>query len=50
MSNISFKITIKSSANTADCLGNVLSKSNPKYILGEFTINLLCSLSELVSK
>ena len=49
-SNMSDKDVINSSDNTADCLGRVLSNSKPKYILGEFTINLLSFSSGLVSK
>ena len=40
-SKISDKEVIKSSAKTAGCLGKVLSYSSPRYILEEFTINLL---------
>ena len=49
-SKISFKDDIKSSDSTAGCTGKVLSNSKPKYILGEFTTNLLSSSSGLVSK
>ena len=45
----SFKDDIKSSDSTAGCTGKVLSNSKPKYILGEFTTNLLFSFG-LVSK
>ena len=48
-SKISDNEDIKSSDKTADCVGSVLSYSNPKYILGEFIINLLSKLG-LVSK
>jgi len=48
--NISFNTISNSSPNTAGWIGKVSSYCKPKYILGEFTTNLLVSPSGLVSK
>ena len=47
---MSSNISWSSFPKTAGSVGNVLSNSKPKYILGEFTINLLVSFSGPVSK